>query len=386
MKIASSMPAAVLAIAAGALAACGGRVAAPASTQTPPAPAIIEVVKVVERPIDGTVTMPGELEPYETVAIYARATGFVKSVAVDRGTRVRAGQVLAILDAPELLAQRAEAQSRLQGAQAQVAVARSKADASAATYDKLRAAAATPGVVAGNDLAIAQKAAESDRAQIDVAEQGVEAARQAVRAVTDLETYLRLTAPFDGVVTERNVHPGALAGPANGAGAVPMFRLVHDRRLRLVIPLPEAYAANIVEGTVIPFDVQGHPGQVFSARVARVAHALDVKTRTMPVELDVDNRDGRLAPGAYAQVRWPLRRAGPSLLVPTAAVAGTTDRTFVIRVRNGRTEWVDVKTGIVANGLSEVFGPLAAGDEVAARGTDELKAGTTVTVKVAAAR
>ena len=370
----------VIAILAAVTAACGVGAPGPAQTAAPAAVPAVDVVRVVERPLEGTVSMPGELEAYQTVAVFPRATGFVRTIAVDRGSRVRAGQVMAVIEAPELDAQRAEAQSKLQGAEAQLGVARSKADASASTYDRLKAASATPGVVAGNDLALAQKAAEADRGQIVAAEQAAEAARQAVRSVTQLEGYLRITAPFDGVVTERNVHPGALVGPASGAGsATPLLRVVQDARLRLVVPLPEAYASNIVEGTTVPFGVQGYPGQVFSGRVARVAHALDVKTRTMAVEIDVTNTDGRLAPGTYAQVRWPIRRSGPSLLVPAGTVATTTDRTFVIRVRGGRTEWVDVKTGMTSGGLVEVFGDLRPGDEIAARGTDELRAGVAVT-------
>jgi membrane fusion protein, multidrug efflux system len=98
----------------------------------------------------------------------------------------------------------------------------------------------------------------------------------------------------------------------------------------------------------------------------------------MAVELDVENRDGRLAPGTFSQVRWPVHRSGPSLFVPSTSVATTTDRTFVIRVRGGKTEWVDVKTGLTAGALIEVFGELQAGDEVAGRGTDELRPGTAV--------
>jgi multidrug efflux pump subunit AcrA (membrane-fusion protein) len=101
----------------------------------------------------------------------------------------------------------------------------------------------------------------------------------------------------------------------------------------------------------------------------------------MAVELDVNNTNGRLAPGTFCQVRWPVRRTTPSLLVPSGSVANTTGRTFVIRVRGGRTEWIDVKTGLTSGTLIEVFGALAPGDEVAARGTDEVRAGIPVQVK-----
>jgi biotin carboxyl carrier protein len=228
------------------LTACG-RGASPATQTDKPAPSgppTIEVVQIVEKPLDVTLDMPGELEAFETVAIVPRVTGFVKTIRVDRGSRVRAGQLLVELDAPELLAHRAEAHSKLQGADAQMAAVRSKADGDSSTYEKLKAASATPGVVAGNDLVIAQKAVEANQNQIASAQQNVEAARQALNAIAQLEGYLKVTAPFDGIVTERNVHPGALVGPEqriadaacgrpaplapHGAGA----RSLHRRRVR----------------------------------------------------------------------------------------------------------------------------------------------------------
>jgi membrane fusion protein (multidrug efflux system) len=201
-----------------------------------------------------------------------------------------------------------------------------------------------------------------------------------------MEQYLRITAPFDGVVTDRNVHDGALVGPnAGGAAGTPMLRIVSRDRLRLVVPVPEAYVGAIAPGTEMPFTVPAYPGETFTGRVARIAQAIDVKTRTMAVELDVQNADGRLSPGSFCQVRWPVHRHGPSLLVPSDSIASTTGRTFVVRVRDGRTDWVDVKTGLTSGRLVEVFGDLHAGDEIAARGTDEIRSGTQVRTRPAPA-
>jgi RND family efflux transporter MFP subunit len=364
------------------IAACARNEPAPAEKPSPAPTPTVEVVRIVEQPVNVTLSMPGELQAFQSVAVYPRITGFVKMISVDRGTRVRAGQVLAVLEAPELVAQRAEAQSKLQAAEAQLAAARSKADANVSTYQNLKAASATPGVVAGNDLVVAQKAVEADQNQVAAAQQTAEAARQAVRSLTEMEGYLKVTAPFDGVVTERNVHPGALVGPSSGAGAsTPMLTLIENARLRLVIPVPQAYTAEIANGSTMKFTVPAYPGETFSGTVARIAHAVDVKTRTMAVELDVPNRDGRLAPGTYCQVPWPVHRPAPSLFVPAGSVASTTDRTFVVRVRDGRTEWIDVKTGLASGPNVEVFGDLKPGEEVATRGTDEIRPGTQVQVK-----
>src|SRR5262249_44763804 len=160
----------------------GGGSSAPKAA--PPAgPPTLEVARVVERPVDITLDMPGELEPYETVAVFPKVTGFLKAIRVDRGSHVRAGATLAELEAPELVAQRAEAMSKLQAAEAQLAAVRSKADGDASTYDRLKAAAATPGVVAGNDLVLAQKTVEASLSQVAAAERNVDAARQALNSV-----------------------------------------------------------------------------------------------------------------------------------------------------------------------------------------------------------
>ena len=361
-----------------ALAACGRRTPAPAAQPAAAGPPAVETVRVIEQAATATLELPGELEPFESVDVYAKVTGFVKAVRVDRGVAVRAGDVLIEIEAPELLAQRAEAQSRLQAAEAQLAIARTKADAEASTFERLKAASATPGAVAGNDVVVAQKTVEASQGQILSSQQTVEAARQAVRSIADLEGYLKVAASFDGVVTERNVHPGALVGPASAAGGKPLLRVVRNDRLRLIVPVPETYVAGLAIGVRVPFVVPAYPGESFSGTVARASNLVDAKTRTMAVELDVMNGDRRLPAGTFCQVRWPVRRPAPSLFVPSQSLASTTGRTFVVRVRDSRTEWVDVKTGLSSGALIEVFGDLKPGDRISLRGTDEIRPGVEV--------
>src|SRR5215470_6298211 len=334
----------------------------------------VQSAKVVVQKLAITVHLPGEIEPYEFVAIFPKVTGFVKSITVDRGSHVKAGELIAQLEAPELIAQRSEAQSKLQAAQAQRAAAEAKVASDEGTFEHLKAAAETPGVVAGNDLFVAQKAVEADRAQLKAQQDNVSAAQQALQAIAQTEAYLQVRAPFDGVVTERNVHPGALVGPAGAPGvAIPMLRIETLSRLRVVVPVPEMYAAGVPEGTKVEFTVSAFPGRVFSGTIARIAHSVDEKTRTMPVELEATNTKGELSPGTFSDVLWPVRRSYPTLFVPTTAVANTLERVFVIRIREGKTEWVDVKTGTTSDKSIEVFGNLHEGDMVAVRGTDELR-------------
>jgi len=344
----------------------------------------VDVARVKLKKLKIKVSLPGELLPYEVVAVFSKVTGFVSWIGVDRGSRVKNGELIARLEAPELVSQRAEAQAKVQSAEAQRIEAEAKLASDESTYERLKAAAATPGVVSNNELQVAQKTVEAGRARARAAEDGAEAAKAALRSILEVEGYLEVKAPFDGVVTERNVHPGALVGPVGGPGVtVPMVRIEQVRRLRLVLPVPETFTAGIPAGTRVGFTVPAFPGETFTATVARIAHSIDVKTRTMPVELDVANGSGKLAPGMFPEALWPVERPEPTLFVPTSAVARTTERTFVVRVREGKVEWVDVKLGATWGNLTEVFGELGEGDEVAARGTDELRPGTRVNTRLA---
>ncbi len=337
----------------------------------------LEAVRVVAKPVERVVKLPGELLPYLAVSVRAKVAGFVETVEVDRGSVVKHDQVLARLVAPEMQAQIAEGESKMRAVQARKAEVQAKLLAEESTLERLKKAAATPGVVAGNDIVLAEKAVEAARQRVQSVEGSVQAAEASLNALRELEKYLVVTAPFDGVITERRVHPGALVGP----GAEALFELEQVGRLRLVAPVPEADVGGMVRGARVSFTVPAYPGETFTGVVARVPRAVDPKTRSMPVELDVDNSGGRLAPGMYPEITWPVRRPRPSLLVPPTAVVTTTERTFVIRVKDGQAEWVNVGRGAPAGGLVEVFGALQPGDVVLRRASDEIREGTKVSAK-----
>jgi membrane fusion protein (multidrug efflux system) len=309
----------------------------------------VDVVPVVSRQADSTTHLEGELAPYESVALFSKAAGFVSKVSVDRGSVVKAGQVLAVISAPEVAAQRAESEAKL--------------EADRSTLERFTVASQTPGVVAGHELELQRSSVHAGEARV-----------QSLRA---LEQYLTVRAPFDGVVTERNIHPGAFVGSAT-TDKTPMLRLEQVARLRLIVAVPERFVSEVAEGTTATFSVSAWPDQRFTGEARRISHSIDPRTRTMAVELDVDNTGGRLTPGMFVKVEWPLKRAAPSLWVPPTAIVQSTEKTFVVRVRNGIVEQVVVQRGSATPELVEVFGALEAGDLVAHRGSEELRGGMRV--------
>ena len=331
-----------------------------------------ELVAVTSKTISRTIELPGEFQAFQSVQIHARVRGYVERVMVDRGSVVKRGDLLAELSAPEMQAQIAEAESRVQAAESERLQAVAQLAAAQSTSDRLKQAAETPGAIAGNELIQAQKQVEAAQALVESKQQASHAAEAVVRAQKDIEAYLRIDAPFDGVVTERLVHPGALVGP----NADPVLLVIQDvSHLRLVVAVPEEDVGGIVTGARVEFRVPAYPERTYAGSVARIAHALDEKTRTMAVELDVFNRDGSLSPGMYPAVQWPIRGSKPLLFVPKTSVVTTTERTFVIRDRNGRAEWVDVRKGNPEGDLIAVAGDLKPGDMVVRRANDEIREG-----------
>jgi RND family efflux transporter MFP subunit len=335
---------------------CGGAAktktdAVGASAGSAKAAVVGEMALVVEQPLDAVAHLQGELSPNESVDLFARVNGYVREVAVDRGSVVHKGDVVARLDAPELLQQRAEAEARLVS--------------SRQTADRLHTASRTEGAVAGHEIEMAEAALQADSAR--------------VAALREMEGYLTVRAPFDGVVTERRVHPGALVGPSQGSGGF-IVRVEDHARLRLTVAVPEQAAGVAPVGRDVMFTVSAWPGQAFHGRVARVAGSVDPRTRTMPTELDVA-AGGKLAPGMYADVAWPVTRRTRSLFVPPASIVQTTARTYVIRVHAGRAQLVDIMRGVSTPDRVEVFGALAPGDTLLRRGVDDVLDGDKIALQ-----
>lgn len=245
--------------------------------------------------------LPAELAPYQKVTVRARVAGTVEKVLVDRGSVVKEGDLLVELSAPEMQAQIAETEARAQAIEAQRAEAEAKLAGLESTLEKLKAAAATPGAVAANDVVQAAKQVDATRALIAAIGKSAAAARAQAKVLAEMQTYLRITAPFGGVITQRLVDRGAVAGG-------PLLELEQVSRLRLVVMVPESEWKSVARGARVNFTVASHGERIFSGAVSRISRSLDTKTRSMAVEADVDNSSGALAPGMYAEAVLAVKK------------------------------------------------------------------------------
>jgi membrane fusion protein (multidrug efflux system) len=371
----------------------------------------VPTIAIKKEKLEKELRLPGELVAYQNVPIHAKVEGFVKWIGVDRGSIVKKGQKMITVFCPELdekekegAAKLAAAESSFRRAQAgedsvksMLVEAKARLDADQLTYQRLQAAAQTPGAVAQNEVDIQAKSVESDKARVDsivqevsgahnlVVSEGhnVRASQQVLASLKDMTNYLTLTAPFDGVITERNVHEGSIVAVDSGRTAEPMVRIQQKDVLRLVVAVPEDSVSGTKLGEKIAFTVPAFVGKTFYGVVARPAYALDNATRTMPVELSVNNSSGDLEPGMFATVSWQVTRPYETLFVPSTAVESDLKGTFVIRVKDNTSERVEIQRGLSMGDQVEVNGTLQAGDMVALKATDELKTGTHLIAKVA---
>jgi membrane fusion protein (multidrug efflux system) len=323
----------------------------------------VVLVPVTKGKLSTTIAIPGELIPYQQVDLYAKVNSYVKNLLVDIGSEVHQGQLLVILEAPEINSQLAGAQSRIKQMEAVYF-------ASKATYDRLYNTSKTPGTVSQNDLEQAEAKKNSDLAD-------VEAAKSSYKEVAANLNYLEIRAPFDGVITARNVNLGAYVGPG-GKSTDPLFVLQDQKRLRLVVSVPEIYTGGLNNRDEVSFSVEALPNQKFTAKVKRLAGALDDKLRSERLEMDVYNKDKKLLPHMYAEVDVPLPSRDSAYIVPKTAVVTSTEKVFVVRVANHHAEWVPVKKGFESGDVMEIYGDLKPGDSVVKQATDEIRDGSEV--------
>lgn len=335
---------------------------------------VVELAYVKSMKPAKQIALPGELKPWNKVSIHPKVKGFVKTVNADRGTVVRKGQVLAVLEAPEVISELSQAKAQLIAAEAALQQTTTRHQATVLTYSRLQKTNRTEGAVSLNELDLAKARAASDSSAMAVARGNVQAAKSFMETKSELSRYLIVTAPFDGIITERNISPGALVGPGE-SGTKPLFVLEDNTKLRLTLAIPENMSGAIPNKGEVTFTVSASPEKSYKAIYARSSRTLSEENRSMMTEFDVNNRSNELKAGMYAQVQLNTERTGNTLFVPTTAVVNSSEQVFVIRDKGKKAEWVPVKRGVVVDTLVEVFGDLHDGDAIVKKASEEYRNG-----------
>lgn len=318
-----------------------------------------QLSNVSEKALSSSARLPGQLHPYNEVNLFPKVNGFVKKLFVDRGSVVKKGQLLITLEAPEM-------ESQLQAANSRYLQAQENALASKEKYQRLKEAAKEPGSVSSLDIdnALSKMRADEAMAQSELSN---------VASEKTMQGYLNIYAPFDGMIVQRNVSPGALVAPGKATDQ-PMLVLLDISKLRLEVYIPEDYVDKVDLKQRVSFVFNAMPGQHYTAKISRSANALG-SMRSEAIEIDVFNEKGELKPGMYAEVKIPMVSGAKSLLVPNTAIVRSTEREYVITVNNNKANFIDIKEGLASNDLTEVFGNLKINDKVVFPATDEIKQG-----------
>jgi RND family efflux transporter MFP subunit len=360
--------AAIVLIAAGAVAASGILGRANANRQlvqwtNQQATPTVQLAKLEQGSAQQSLVLPGNIQPYNKAPIYARISGYLKSWQQDIGAHVSAGQVLGVIDTPDLDAQFEQAKADLATATANANLAavtaarwknlvKSQWVSRQATDDKTGAAAATKAMM------------QSASANVD--------------RLQAMQSFKNLIAPFDGVVTQRNTDIGALINPGNGSGQ-PLFEVSDLHKLRIYVQVPQAFAGQLRPGLNATFEVPQYPGQQFAATLVTTSNAMDPSSRSMLVELQADNADGKLAAGSYCQVRFQLPVDPNVVRVPaTALVPSNQGAQIAVLGNDGKAALKPVTLGRDLGDSVEVTAGLSLSDRVIDSPPETLQSGDAV--------
>jgi RND family efflux transporter MFP subunit len=338
------------------------------------------VVQVRRAPLSNTLSIAGEFLPYQEVELHAKVAGYIKNINVDIGDHVRRGQVLAVLEIPELTAQLQSASAGVRHSQDEISRAQNEVSRVEADHAALHAAAARlkqasearPGLIAEQELDDATAKDRSAEAQVEAAKSALAASRQQLEVsqadrehYSALSEYSRITAPFDGVVTWRYADTGSLiqAGTSN-VSSEPVVKLSQVSVLRLRIPVPESLAGSVRDGEPADIRVKA-TDKHFSGKIIRSTDSLDRSTRTMQVEVDVPNGDYKLTPGMYADVSLRVQNDPNALTLPLQAINRGADKTTVLLVNSqNHVEQREIHTGIEGSDRIQILSGLNEGDRV----------------------
>lgn len=307
------------------------------------------------------ITLPGELLPKDNAQIRAKVQGYIRKLNVDIGSRVSKGQVLALIDAPEI-------NTRVQELNEKVKSAQSRYLSSKDYFERINIASQSDGVIAPNELQRVKNQMMADNSEYN-------AALFAASSYRQIGNYLAIVAPYSGVITKRNIVVGSFVGNANEK---PLFELEDNSVLRLQVAVPEIYTNAVLVENSGELTTRSLPDKKFKAKLVRKAGSIDQATRSEIWEFEVLNSNGELKAGSYADAKLHFIRSQQSMVVPTSAVVTTLERKFAIKISDNKTLWIDVRTGFNMGDRLEIFGDLLAGDTLVIKPTEELKAGTKV--------
>jgi len=359
------------------------------------------VVRAERGNLSSTLSIAGEFKPFQVVDVHAKVAGYIRTIYVDVGDHVKEGQVLAVLEVPELTAQLAGAdaavrrsQEEIRRARAEVQRAESAETAAHSAYVRLKQAAdARAGLVAQQEVDDAQARDLESQAQVATSQANLSAAQQQLAVAqatlkqdTALSDYSRISAPFNGVITVRYADTGALiaAGTSSSTQSMPVVRLAQTSKLRLVLPVPESVAAQIHLGDPVSARVQAL-NKTFEGKVSRFADSLDLQTRTMETEIDFENHRGELIPGMYAETELGLAGRKNVLTIPLQSVERNGNDATVLSVNPENViEERHVKLGIENNTMVEVLSGLSDGDQIVIGNRSEFHNGERVRPKLLA--
>jgi len=313
------------------------------------------------------VSLPGTVQAYTDAAIFARTSGYLKKRNADIGSHVRAGQVLAEIDTPELDQQLMQARADLATAQANEKLAKTTAD----RYTDLMKTDS----VSRQDLDNATGNHEAKKAATASADANV-------KRLEELQKFKTIYAPFDGVITARNIDIGALigSGPGSGAGAKELFHIASMDRLRIFVSVPQLYARSAHPDTPADITVQELPGQKFAGRVARTAQSIDPSSRTLLVEIDLDNPKGTILPGSFAQVHLKLPTSAETFRLPVNTLIFRSEGLRIATVRDGVVSLLAVTLGRDFGSTVEVVSGLTGAEAIVVNPPDSLAEGQRVNV------
>jgi RND family efflux transporter MFP subunit len=325
----------------------------------------VEAIHPKRGELKDEISLPGNIQAFLDAPVYARSSGYLKAWNKDIGAHVKAGDLLAEIESPEVDQQLVQARAQLGTATANMKLA----ELTMNRYESLLKLQA----IAKQDVDNAAGAFEADKAT--VASQAANVAH-----LEQLVAYEKVYAPFDGVITARNTDIGMLINSGNGGVAQELFHISSLGKLRIFVSVPQMYSGSAVPGVNAEITVPESPGRHYSGKVARNATAIDPATRTLLTEVDIENTSGQLLPGAYAEVHLKLQAATPSLIVPVTALIFRADGLQVAVVRDGKAQLVHISQGRDFGTEVEVISGITEQDLVIVNTPDSLTSGAPVRV------